>query len=143
MIRLAGRGALLAGAVFVPVAGVAAWLAGIRADLATVGIVVGAAGVALLGAGLAPAVVGSRIDAVVVGVAFALGAPVAAVISMLIAAIPLSALASGETDLAGFVLSGGVLLAIRVAPLVAGASAMWVIGVRRLGRIRPEDGAPS
>jgi hypothetical protein len=139
-IRLAGRGALLAGAVFVPVASIAAWLAGIRADLAALAIVVGAAGVALLGAGLAPAVVGSRIDAVVVGLAFAIGAPVAAVLSMLIAAIPLSALAPSDADLAGFVLSGGVLLAVRVAPLVAVASAVWVVAVRLLGPARPPTG---
>lgn len=136
-IRTAGRGALLAVALFIPVASIATVRAGFRADLAIVSVVVGAAGVALLGAGLAPAAVGSRVDAIVVGVAMAIGAPVAAVTSMVIAAVPIGAAFGEGRDLVGMVISGGVLLALAVAPLVAVASALWVIAVRRFAPRRP------
>ena len=49
-----------------------------------IAVLSGVAGVALLGAGLAPAALGSRIDAAVVGVAIAIGGPVAATASFVI-----------------------------------------------------------
>lgn len=131
VIRAAGRGALLAVALFVPVAAIATVGAGFRTDIAILSVAVGSAGVALLGAGLAPAALGSRVDAVVVGIAMAIGAPVAAVTSMVIAAVPIGAVLAGDRDLAGLVISGGVLLALTVAPLVAVAAAAWVVAVRR------------
>ena len=41
-------------------------------------------GLALLGAGLAPAAVGSRVDAVAAGIALGIGAPIAAITSIVI-----------------------------------------------------------
>lgn len=133
-ILIARRGALLAGLLWVPVAVVAAWQADVRLDFALVIIAVGSAGVALLGAGLAPAAVGSRIDAAVVGVAMALGAPVAAVTSMVIAGAIAEALYEPVEGLPGAILRGGVLAAIETAPLVALAVVGWLWSVRRFAR---------
>lgn len=133
-IRAMRRGAFLAGALFVPVAIVAVWLADIQADLALIAIVVGTAGVALLGAGLAPSALGSRVDAAVAGLALAIGAPVAAVASMVIAAFIVGVLSGDDGALSGLVMRGGVLAAARVAPLLILAAAIWVIGVRRGAR---------
>ena len=81
-IRAARRGAFLAAAIYLPIAIVAAAarreplqdaVGGTAAPIAMIAILSGVAGVALLGAGLAPAALGSRIDAVVVGVAIAIG----------------------------------------------------------------------
>jgi hypothetical protein len=133
-IRLARHGGLFAGLLYVPVA---ILTTGVRVDLALVAIVVGSAGVALLGAGLAPAAIGSRVDAVVTGLAFALGAPVAAVMSMFITALIVGAVASVldrppvDFDPAGTILRAGVQAAIGVAPLVAIAAIAWVALVRR------------
>ena len=139
IIRIARRGAALAGLLFVPVAVVAAWSAGLRPDIALVAVVVGSAGVALLGAGLTPAALGSRIDAAVVGVAMAIAAPVAAVTSMLIAGAIVDAAATAIDDLPATILRSGVLTAVRIAPLVAIASGLWVIGVRWIGRRVPVE----
>jgi hypothetical protein len=128
------RGALLAGTLFVPIAILAVWLADIQPDLALIAVVVGTAGVALLGAGLAPSALGSRVDAAVAGLALAIGAPVAAVTSMVIAAFIVGVLFGDDGALSGQVMRGGVLVAARVAPLLVLAAAIWVVGVRRGAR---------
>jgi hypothetical protein len=94
----------------------------------------GLAGVGLLGAGLAPAAVGSRIDGVVVGLALALGVPVAAVTSALIGTWLVGSALDGFDEggrLAGRVLRNGVGSAVQLSPLIALASAAWVVVVRR------------
>ena len=83
-IRSARRGAILAVLVYLPVALVAAAVAPARFELALVAAAVGVPGVALLGAGLTPSTLGSARWAVISGVAFAIGAPVAAVTSLVI-----------------------------------------------------------
>jgi hypothetical protein len=94
-------------------------------------------GLALLGAGLAPAALGSRIDAVVAGVALAIGAPIAAITSTLISVAIVVGLLSqdlglGVGDALGTTIRLGVLGAIRLAPLVAAAVVIWVFAVRQL-----------
>jgi hypothetical protein len=138
-IRTARRGALLAAVLFAPVGAAGmAMLPAIEPLLtppasALAGIA-GLAGVALLGAGLAPAAAGSRIDGVVVGIALAVGVPVAAVTSALIgtylAGVALDGFDEGGR-LAGHVLRSGVSGAVRLSPLIAIASAVWVVVVRR------------
>ena len=96
-------------------------------------------GLALLGAGLAPAAIGSRIDALVAGIALGIGAPIAAITSMLIgiAAIYLlygTSASAGEA--LGMTIRLGVLGAMRLAPFVAIAVAVWLFVVRQV-RIRP------
>ena len=92
---------------------------------------------ALLGAGLAPTAIGSRVDAVVVGVALAIGAPVAAALSTGIAVFVV--LATSDLDefagsALGEVIRMGVASALRVAPLLAVVAVLWVIAVRSLER---------
>jgi hypothetical protein len=141
-IRIARRGALLAAVLFAPVGAVgmavlppidllATPVASSLAGLA------GLAGVALLGAGLAPAAAGSRIDGLVVGVALGIGAPVAAVTSALIGTFLAGSALHGFDEgarLTGEILRSGVSGAIRLSPLVALASAIWVVVVRRWSR---------
>jgi hypothetical protein len=135
-IRAARRGAVLAGIVYLPI-GAAALVPGpLVREGALMALVVGLPGVALLGAGLAPATLGSRIDAVVVGLAFAIGAPVAAVTSIVIGAFLLDVFTAGGTDLAGPILRAGVSGAVGVAPLVGLGAACWVGAVRWLSRTR-------
>jgi hypothetical protein len=107
-------------------------------ELALLALAVGLPGVALLGAGLAPATLDSRIDAVVAGIAFAIGSPVAAVTSIVIGAFVLSAFVKGGADLAGPLLRAGVTTALAIAPLVALGAALWVLAVRRLSRPVPK-----
>lgn len=135
-IRAARRGALLAGMVYLPLSAAVLTLQRlpVPTSLAASALLVGLPGVALLGAGLAPATLGARIDAVVTGVAFAIGAPVAAVTSIVIGAVVFSLFVKGGPDLAGSILRGGVLAALGVAPLVALGAACWVVAVRRFGR---------
>ncbi len=133
-IRAARRGALLAGIVYLPVGASELALGPLSDELALLALVVGLPGVALLGAGLAPSTLGSRIDAVAAGLAFAIGAPVAAVTSIVIGAFVLSAFAQGGADLAGPILRAGVSAALGVAPLVALSASLWVLSVRRLSR---------
>ena len=92
-IRVARRGAFLAAGIYLPIAILAAFLAAtpltvlpsaFTTPIATIAVLSGVAGVALLGAGLGPAALGSRIDAFVVGIAMAIGAPVAATASFVI-----------------------------------------------------------
>jgi hypothetical protein len=93
---------------------------------------------ALLGAGLAPAATGSRVDAAVAGIAFAIGAPVAAALSSMIAVFVYFAMNPDVTSLAGEavgdVIRVGVGAAMRVAPMLAAAAALWVVVVRQLER---------
>ncbi|HEX7949150.1 MAG TPA: hypothetical protein VF494_02285 [Candidatus Limnocylindrales bacterium] len=138
-IRLARRGALLAAVLFAPVGAVGmailppidplvSPMASAMAGMA------GLAGVALLGAGLAPAALGSRIDGAVVGVALAIGVPVAAVMSALIGTFIAGSALHGFDEgglLAGQVLRGGVGGAVQLSPLIALASTIWVMVVRR------------
>lgn len=112
-------------------------------------LLVGAPAAMLLSAGLTDAAMGSRIDAVVVGVAFAFGMPVASVTSFVIAGWILDGFALGTPDLAGTVLRRGVSEAIEAAPVVALAAALWVVAVRRWAveqvvkaKGRPLDGDP-
>ena len=133
-ILLARRGAAMAGLLWVPVSLAATWQSGLRPELLVLIVVVGSAGVALLGAGLAPAAVGSLVDAAVVGVAMAIGAPVAAVTSMVIAGVIVDAALERIDDLPGMILRRGVLAAIGVAPLVVLAVAGWLWSVRRYAR---------
>jgi hypothetical protein len=139
MIRTARRGGLLAAVLFAPVGATGmAMLPAIDPLLtppasALAGLA-GLAGVALLGAGLAPAALGSRIDGVVVGVALGLGVPVAAVTSALIGTYLAGSALEGFDEggrLAGQVLRSGVSGAVRLSPLIAIASAAWVLVVRR------------
>ena len=95
-------------------------------------------GLALLGAGLAPAVLGSRVDAVVAGIALGIGAPVAAIASTLIGVAISVAIAeayystnASVGEAIGITIRLGVLGAIRFAPLVAIAVTIWIIVVRQ------------
>jgi len=141
IIRLARRGALLAAVLFAPVGAVGmAILPPIDPLVSTMASALaglaGLAGVALLGAGLAPAAIGSRIDGAVVGMALALGVPVAAVTSALIGTFIAGSALHGFDEgglLAGQVLRGGVSGAVRLSPLIALASAVWVAAIRRWG----------
>ena len=96
-------------------------------------------GLALLGAGLAPTAVGSRIDAVVAGVALGIGAPVAAIMSLLISVTIVAALFPklGTVGQAlGLTIQLGVLGAVRIAPLVAVAVVIWLAMLRAV-RAKP------
>jgi hypothetical protein len=104
---------------------------GTRTAAAVIALV-GLPGVALLGAGLAPTTIGSRIDAAVAGLALAVGAPVAAVTSMVIAGFIIGAVI--RHDLTATIVRYGVNSALGIAPAVAIAAAIWVIVLRRLGR---------
>lgn len=131
-IRAARRGALLAGVLYLPVGIAAALTVPERFEIEVVAIAVGLPGVALLGAGLAPAAIGSRIDAVVVGIALAIGAPVASVASLVISGFVVDSWVGDSSYFAAPFLRAGVLAALRVAPLVALGAAVWVLLVRRL-----------
>jgi hypothetical protein len=90
-------------------------------------------GLALLGAGLAPTALGSRIDALVAGVALGIGAPVAAITSTLIGvAIILAVSSTGAStgEALGLTIRLGVLGAMRFAPLVVLAVTLWLFVVR-------------
>jgi hypothetical protein len=138
-IRMARRAALLAAVLFAPIGAVGMAIVPaidpLGSPMASVltGLA-GIAGVALLGAGLAPATVGSRIDGLVVGLALGIGVPVAAVTSALIGTFLAESALHGFDEgarLAGTVLRAGVGGAIRLAPLIALASGVWVTLVRR------------
>ena len=124
----------MAGLLWLPVSLAATWQSGLRPELLVLVVVAGSAGVALLGAGLATAAVGSLVDAVVVGVAMAIGAPVAAVTSIVIAAAIVDLAAEQVEDLPGTVVRRGVMAAIAVAPLVVLAVGGWLWSVRRYAR---------
>jgi hypothetical protein len=132
-IRSARRGAWLAGLVYLPVSASVLAVSTLPDRVALVALLVGLPAVVLLGAGLTSSALGGRTDAVVTGIAFAIGAPVAAVTSLVIGAFVIGAFVPG-LDAAGPILRGGVLAAIAVAPVVALAAAVWVLLVRWFAR---------
>jgi hypothetical protein len=95
---------------------------------------------ALLGAGLTSAALGTPSTAASAGLAMGVGVPVAAVTSAMIGAFVLVGMGgavSGQmdgADVAGALLRIGVTAAVRISPLIAIASVIWVLLVRRLGR---------
>ena len=104
-------------------------------------------GLALLGAGLAPATLGSRVDAAAAGLALGIGAPNAAVLSTVIGVavvVAFSGVSARMGEAVGLTIRLGVLGAIRFAPLVALAVVAWVLLVRRAGTTatRGSGGAP-
>ncbi|HEV8280776.1 MAG TPA: hypothetical protein VGQ02_02870 [Candidatus Limnocylindrales bacterium] len=138
-IRSSRRGALWAGVLLWPLVLLAAFTTPGAMDLPDVRQIVLIAalswpGLALLGAGLAPAALGSRIDAIVAGIALGIGAPIAAITSILIgiAIIALvSSTGAGTGAALGLTIRLGVLGAIRFAPLVAIAVTIWIVVVRQ------------
>lgn len=130
-IRAARRGALLAVVAYLPVGWLAATVAPAPIDAALAAAAVGIPGVALLGAGLTPSTLDSRAWAAISGLAFAIGAPVAAVTSLVIAGFVLDSFIGNSARFGGPILRGAVLAATGVVPAVAVASALWVIAVRR------------
>ena len=140
-IRTARRGALLAAVMLggvTAIAGIVAPEAAGRPMTVPVAIALMALpALALLGAGLAPTAVGSRVDAMVVGVALAIGAPVVAALSTAIAVFLVLAMSDFD-ELAGpavgEVIRMGVISALRVAPLLAIVAVLWVIVIRVLER---------
>lgn len=140
-IRVARRGAYLAAAIYLPISTVASTLVatplvGVRAEavgsLAALAILTGLPGIALLGAGLAPAALGSRIDAAVVGLALAIGAPVAATASLVIWGWVIDSWMGSRVDIAAPFLRAGVSASMQVAPIVALGAAAWVTILRRI-----------
>jgi hypothetical protein len=100
-------------------------------------------GLALLGAALTSAALGSRSSAASAGLAMGVGVPVAAVTSAMIGAFLLVSALPGAGDgaaAAGMLLRAGVTAAVRISPLIALASAAWVLLVRRLGRATEPGG---
>ena len=94
-------------------------------------------GLALLGAGLTQAALGSRSSAATAGLAIGIGSPVAAVTSAMIGAFIGVGIARGASvggDVAGTLLRTGVTEAVRISPLIALGSIVWVALVRRAGR---------
>jgi hypothetical protein len=138
-IRASRRGALLAGLAYIGTSVALLAIEGLPQELAVPALAVGLPGVALLGAGLAPATLDSRIDAVVAGIAFAIGSPVAAVTSIVIGAFVLGLFTPGDMDLTSPLLRAGVSAALGISPLVAIAAVSWVVAVRRVGRPRGPD----
>ena len=137
-IRAARRGAFLAGVLYVPLGIAAAATYDADPSIETMVIAIGLPGVALLGAGLAPAALGSRVDAFVVGIALAIGAPVAATASLVIGGWVVDSWIGNSALLASPILRAGVSSAIHVAPLVALAAAAWVVILRRISPPLPE-----
>ena len=141
-IRTARRGAVLAALMLGGVTTVAAIVAPQAAGLPiTIPLTITVAAIpalALLGAGLAPSATGSRLYAVVAGVALAIGAPVAAALSSAIAVFIYFGMYPGVTSLTGEavgdVIRFGVGAALRVAPLLAMTAALWVVAIRHLER---------
>lgn len=140
-IRVARRGALLAAAIYLPISIVAATLVAMPlvglpssfdGAITAIAIISGLPGIALLGAGLAPASLGSKVDGFVVGVALAVGAPVAGTASFVIWGWVIDSWRVGGPDVAAPFLRAGVTAAIQVAPLVALGAAAWVLILRRI-----------
>ncbi len=131
-IKAARRGAFLAGLLYIPIGLIAATTSNADPAIETMAVAVGLPGVALLGAGLAPAALGSRVDAVVVGLALAIGAPVAATTSLIIGGWVVDSWIGDSNLLAAPFLRAGVSAAMQVAPLVALGAAAWVVILRRI-----------
>jgi hypothetical protein len=142
IIRASRRGAVLSTVLFAPVVWVSTGVTppegfGTPDGAGIWALVMSLPGLALLGAALTPAALGSRASAASAGLAMGVGVPVAAVVSAMIAVYLLVALLKGfdpAGTAAGLVLRDGVIAAVWVAPLIAGASALWVVLVRRLSR---------
>ncbi len=147
-IRAARRGALAAGVIFGSLE-VVATVVSVPVDSAQpanspmVGLMYALfslPALALLGAGLTSAALGTPPAAASAGLAMAVGVPVAAVTSAMIGAFILAGLAGtsvGQIDgaeVAGVLLRAGVTAAVRISPLIAIGSVVWVLLVRRLGR---------
>ena len=147
-IRAARRGALAAAVIFGSLEVVATMVgmpgdSGLSGAGPTIGLVLALfslPALALLGAGLTSAALGPPPTAASAGLAMAVGVPVAAVTSAMIGAfilVGLAGTAAGHVDgaeVAGVLLRTGVTAAVRIAPLIAIASVVWVLLVRRLGR---------
>ncbi len=147
-IRAARRGALAAAVIFGSLE-VVATVVGIPDDSAmsgaspSVGLMLALfslPALALLGAGLTSAALGTPPTAASAGLAMGVGVPVAAVTSAMIGAfilVGLAGTATGHVDgaeVAGVLLRTGVTAAVRISPLIAIGSVVWVLLVRRLGR---------
>jgi len=147
-IRAARRGALVAAVIFGSLEVVATVVA-MPGDSAlseaspTVGLMLALfslPALALLGAGLTSAALGPPPTAASAGLAMGVGIPVAAVSSAMIGAfilVGLAGTAAGNVDgaeVAGVLLRTGVTAAVRISPLIAIGSVVWVLLVRRLGR---------
>ena len=147
-IRAARRGALASAAIFGAVEVLAAALAipaGSRFSGAEllVGLtlaLLSLPALALLGAGLTPAALGDPPTAASAGLAMGVGVPVAAVTSAMIGAfvaVGLVGALTGHGDgafVASALLKVGVTAAVRISPLIAVASVVWVLLVRQLDR---------
>jgi hypothetical protein len=93
-------------------------------------------GLALLGAVLAPSAIGSRTDAIATAIAMGIGAPLAAITSFLIAVAIVAVITTTGAQtgtVLGLTIRLGVLGAMRWAPFVAIAVAVWLFVVRRRG----------
>ncbi len=137
-IRSSRRGALLAGLLLWPLVLLAAITTpgAFEVDLRRVVLVAALSwpGLALLGAGLAPAALGSRIDATVAGIALALGAPIAAIMSTLIGVAIIASISStgaGVGEALGMTIRLGVMGALRWAPLLVIVVVVWLVVVRK------------
>jgi hypothetical protein len=144
-IRHARRGALAAAFIFGILVVVAAEVAppvattapGIDTFAGSLIALISLPGLALLGAGLTSAALGSRWSAASAGLAMGVGVPVAAVTSAMIGAFIVVGFVRGAdngADVAGTLLTSGVTAAVRISPLIAAASAVWVLLVRRAAR---------
>jgi hypothetical protein len=147
-IRAARRGALAAGVIFGSLEVVAtvvsmptdSALTPVSATLGLMLALFSLPALALLGAGLTSAALGPPPTAASAGLAIGVGVPVAAVTSAMIGAFILVGLAGtsmGHADgavVAGVLLRTGVTAAVRISPLIAVGSVVWVLLVRRLGR---------
>jgi hypothetical protein len=147
-IRAARRGALAAGVIFGSLEVVATIVAlpvgsTLSGPTPLIGLMLALfslPALALLGAGLTSAALGTPPTAASAGLAMGVGVPVAAVSSAMIGAFVLVSLggaASGHmdgADIAGVLLRMGVTAAVQISPLIAIASVVWVLLVRRLGR---------
>lgn len=139
------RGGVVAGLAYVLIAASVLFVSPLPDQVALLALVTGLPGVALLGAGLAPSALGTRIEAAITGVAFAIGAPVAAVTSLVIGGLILGGIVRAltdrhiEQDFAGTILRAGVMTAVSVAPIIALAAVAWVLMVRRLSGPTPRE----
>jgi hypothetical protein len=146
-IRHARRGALAAAFIFGILVVIASEVAppvattapGIDTIAGSLIALISLPGLALLGAGLTSAALGSRWSAASAGLAMGVGVPVAAVTSAMIGAFIVVGFVRGADNgagVAGTVLTSGVTAAVRISPLIAAASAAWVLLVRRMARRR-------
>jgi len=149
-MRIARRGGLLAGLIFTPMVALTVELTpggttnvpGLD-EAGWIGVSIAMAflcapGLALLGAALAGSTQGQPVDAVVTGVAMAVGVPIAAVLSAIIGTFIVVAFRSGvgdATDFIGTLVRAAVTAGLRISPLVALGAAGWVVLVRRFGKV--------